>query len=243
MKLLLIRHGDPDYEHDSLTEKGRREAACLAERLSAMEIQHIYVSPLGRARDTAAPALAKLGREAVECQWLREFQAPILRPDRPDRRMIPWDWLPQDWTAEPCFFDPERWCEHPVMVEGGVGEEYRRVTACFDALLARHGAVREERHYRIEQETEDTLAFFCHFGVMSVLLSHLLSISPMVLWHGFCAAPASITTVVTEERRRGIAFFRTTAFGDISHLYVHGEPPAFSARFCEVYSSTTQRRD
>ena len=26
MRLLIIRHGDPDYVRDSLTEKGRREA-------------------------------------------------------------------------------------------------------------------------------------------------------------------------------------------------------------------------
>lgn len=25
--------------------------------------------------------------------------------------------------------------------------------------------------------------------------------------------------------------------GDISHLYVSGEPPAFSARFCECYGN------
>ncbi len=28
MKLIFIRHGDPDYEHDTLTEKGIREARC-----------------------------------------------------------------------------------------------------------------------------------------------------------------------------------------------------------------------
>lgn len=27
MKLFIIRHGDPDYTIDSLTEKGRKEAA------------------------------------------------------------------------------------------------------------------------------------------------------------------------------------------------------------------------
>ena len=27
MKILLIRHGDPDYEHDTLTEQGWVEAA------------------------------------------------------------------------------------------------------------------------------------------------------------------------------------------------------------------------
>ena len=28
MKLIIVRHGDPDYEHDSLTETGKIEAQC-----------------------------------------------------------------------------------------------------------------------------------------------------------------------------------------------------------------------
>ena len=41
--------------------------------------------------------------------------------------------------------------------------------------------------------------------------------------------------------REGIASFRVSAFGDISHLYVHDEPPAFAARFCEMYSNEDER--
>ena len=29
MRIIFVRHGDPDYEHDTLTEKGHREAALL----------------------------------------------------------------------------------------------------------------------------------------------------------------------------------------------------------------------
>ena len=43
MKLILIRHGDPDYENYTLTAKGKREA--------------------------------------LELEWLREFEAPIQRPE------------------------------------------------------------------------------------------------------------------------------------------------------------------
>ena len=32
MRLIFIRHGDPDYVHDTLTEKGKREAELLAQR-------------------------------------------------------------------------------------------------------------------------------------------------------------------------------------------------------------------
>ena len=34
MKILIVRHGDPDYSIDSLTEKGWSEAEYLSERLS-----------------------------------------------------------------------------------------------------------------------------------------------------------------------------------------------------------------
>ena len=50
MRLLIIRHGDPDYEQDSLTPKGWCEAELLSERISKMNIKDFYVSPLGRAK-------------------------------------------------------------------------------------------------------------------------------------------------------------------------------------------------
>ena len=76
-----------------------------------------------------------------------------------------------------------------------------------------------------------------------MLLSHLLNISPMALWHGTCAAPSSVTLLTTEERREGIALFRMNAFGDTSHLYAGGREPSFAARFCEYYGHPWQRHD
>lgn len=49
MKILIIRHGEPDYSIDSLTEKGWREAELLSRRLAPLGIRDFYVSPLGRA--------------------------------------------------------------------------------------------------------------------------------------------------------------------------------------------------
>ena len=34
MKIIFIRHGDPDYVNDTLTEKGMREAKLLAKRVA-----------------------------------------------------------------------------------------------------------------------------------------------------------------------------------------------------------------
>lgn len=243
MRLLFIRHGDPDYSIDSLTEKGHREAKYLAERLSKIDAKAYYVSPLGRAKDTAAYTLKQIGRNAVECEWLREFAPAIERPDAPGEKRIAWDWLPQDWLREERFLDIDCWHEPEVFQDAKVKEEYEWVTCSFDEVLSSHGYRRDGLIYRTEKPNNDTVMFFCHFGVTCVLLAHLLHISPMVLWHGICSAPTSVTTVVTEERRQGIASFRMSAFGDISHLYVKDEAPAFAARFCECYENEEERHD
>lgn len=241
MKLLIIRHGDPNYEIDSLTEKGWKEAEMLAERIAPLDIKAYYVSPLGRARDTASLTLKKAGREAEVLPWAREYNTRILGEN--GERRIPWDMLPENWTAVPEYYDKDKWYDVPVMKEAGMEEGLRWVWDGLDELLARHGYKREGMYYRAEKPNEDTIAIFCHFGVECVMLGHLLGISPMALWHGFMAAPTSVTTVNTEERRDGIASFRVSAFGDISHLYVKGEEPAFAGRFCETFANTEQRHD
>ena len=212
MRLLIIRHGDPDYEKDSLTEKGWREAALLADRIARLDVAAFYVSPLGRAKDTASLTLKKMNREAVICDWLKEFWPLINRPDAIGvRKTLAWDWLPEDWTKKEAYFLRDGWADTEVMREGGVKEEYETVMRNFDAVLADHGYVREGEYYKVERSNRDTIVFFCHFGLECVLLSRLMNVSPMVLWHHTCAAPASVTTVVTEERREGKASFRMGA--------------------------------
>lgn len=239
MKLLIVRHGDPDYSIDSLTPQGRIEAELLSRRLCKLPIAAAYVSPLGRAKDTAAYTLDKMGITPTVCDWLQEFPCRIQRPDR--ENAITWDWRPRDWANEDVFASAEEWYHHPVMVKGGVEEEFTRVTVGLDELLKAHGYVREGRLYRAANANEDTIVLFCHFGLECVLLSHLLHISPMLLWHGTCAAPSSVTTLITEEREKGFAYFRMSAFGDVSHLYAGGQEPSFAARFCETYDNMDQR--
>lgn len=243
MKLLIIRHADPDYVNDSLTEKGCREAELLSQELIKVPVSAYYCSPLGRAKATASYTLNKLGVSAVECPWLREFQAPIEKPNLPGRESITWDWLPEDWTAEPRFFDKDAWTEVACMAKANVKEQYDWVCQGLDSVLAAHGYLRENNYYRATSPNNDTIAFFCHFGVESVLLSHMLNISPMLLWHGMVAAPTAVTTLATEERRPGIAYFRMLSFGELTHLYMNNEPPSFSARFRECYMNENERMD
>lgn len=239
MKLLFVRHGDPDYSIDSLTETGWKEAESLSKRLSQLDITEFYLSPLGRAQDTAKKTLQILNREGKTFDWLQEFSPRVDRYDI-EGRSCAWDWLPQDWTTVPEFYSYETWANHPLMQEAHVKEEYDYVVQSFDKLLESHGYKHNGNHFEVLQENHDTLCFICHFGLTCVLISHLIHVSPMILWHNFVTAPTSVTLAISEERKKGIASFRINQWGDISHLYHDGMEPSFSARFCECYSDDTR---
>ena len=238
MRILIIRHGDPDYTNDTLTEKGHKEASLLAEKLKHEKIDYIYSSPLGRAKDTCMYTAKALGKEneVVVFDWLKEFDAPHVLPDGTKRRRL-WDMLPAFWTTREEMYDYKNWHQQDFYREAEMEKAYMHVCKELDKLLAEHGYTRDGNLYRTEQGNTKTLAFFCHFGLEMILLSRLCNISPMPLTHHFVALPTSLTTLYTEERRKGIATFRCCGFGDVGHLYAGGEEPSFAARFCEVYGN------
>ena len=235
MRILIIRHGDPDYENDSLTDKGKKEAALLSDRLVHENIDNFYCSPLGRARETCDFTIKYLQRETQILMWLQEFAHLIDLPT--GEKHLVWDLLPTFREQYPDLMDAERWLEVPFIKSSNVPEKYVELKNELDKLLAKHGYIREGKHYRAENANRDTIAFFCHFGVESMILSHLLNISPIALAHGFLAFTSSVTTLYTEERRKGVAIFRCCGYGDISHLYAKNETPSFSGRFCETFDS------
>lgn len=202
MRLLIIRHAEPDYEHHTLTEKGFREAKCLANHIERYHIDEIYASPMERAQYTAQPIAEKLGLPVTTLPWMREFSYPFHgKPDNLENSKICWDWLPAHWANDPDYRTVETTMTSPAFRESVIPEKYEEITTALDALLAEHGYVREGGLYRAERPNRKTIALVCHFGLESVLLSHILNISPMCLWQGSCAAPSSVTSIYTEERR------------------------------------------
>lgn len=240
MKILIIRHGAPDYANDSLTEKGVREAALLALRLQKLPIRALYGSPLGRARRTMQPTAEALNLTPTILPWLTEFPGKMQNPDT-EKPGIPWNQRPQFWTNQPEWYGYEAWKTHPLMRAGDAPEVYDRVTAGFDALLSEYGYRREGLLYRCERNTDDTIALFAHFGVGMVLLSHVSGIAPTLLWQSLFLPTSSVTTLITEEREPGCVFFKCMQVGDTSHLYAGDEPVSNSGLFAECYDGDKER--
>lgn len=236
MKLIIIRHGDPNYALDSLTKKGKREAFLLKERVKKLDPDYVYSSPLGRAKKTAKIATGLINKKIVVLPWLREFEGKIKENGKED---ICWDRLPAEWTAVDGYYSTD-WYNCGAVGTGTAKKEFEKVAKGLDELLKEHGYVHEGRIFKAERPNHDTIVLFCHFGVECVILGHLFSMSPVPFWHNFAALPTSVTTLVTEERERGIAVFRTLGFGDVGHLYKGNEEPSFACRFCECFEDKTR---
>lgn len=238
MRIIFIRHGDPDYEHDTLTEKGRREAALLAERVAKWkDIDAFYVSPLGRAQATAKPSLERTGRTAQTFSWLREVAGKVTLPNQ-DKPHIPWDFYPAYWTKMPQMYEREDWVNSPVIRTGDTAHEWEYIKNSLDWLLRDYGYCREGGLYKVERHSDKTIVFFCHMGVTLFMLGHLLNISPMLMMHGFDIPPTGVTILCSEEVEPGTAYFRCHLLGDTRHLYEGGEKISQSGYFAPLFQET-----
>ena len=98
MLLYIVRHGEPNYETDCLTENGRLQAEAVGKRIAASGIDVIYSSPMGRARETAAPACRLLGLPCNIEDWTHEVEDDRLTP-YPDGVMKSISFVPFPFTV------------------------------------------------------------------------------------------------------------------------------------------------
>ena len=219
MRILILRHGEPDYARDCLTEPGKQQAEILAERLKKENISAFFVSPMGRARETCDATLRKYpGKTAEVCEWLHEFDLMWKNPATGKQESV-WDIPPTVCTELPELSGRDSWYRHPAMQAAGMEPRIKAVDAGIDAVLEPYGLVREGNHYRVLHPCSETIALFCHFGAMCAVTAHLLNLSPMCLWQGCNADFTAVTELATDDRFGATANFRICGWNDIHHLH------------------------
>lgn len=232
MKIVIIRHAEPDYENNTLTKKGFLEASYLAEYYKDAQIDALYSSPLPRALYTAQ-ALANNKHEILIKGWLEEFWHPI-QIDGIERHN--WDFYPRDIENYPVLIEEE-------FLTSSFGEPsnlkalYDDVIKNFDATLAAHGYERKGSYYKVNRPNKDVIVFVCHLGMMSLLMSRLCHIPYTKIAQYFFVAPTGVTTFVSEEREKGLAQFRCREFGNLDHLRRKNEPHSKFGSFAETFDT------
>lgn len=236
MRLIFVRHAEPDYTIDSLTEKGFKEAELLALRTKNWKVDEIYCSPLGRAQATMKPSLENWkDKVPVTYDWLEEFPARVDDPVTGEKR-IPWDFMPDYFCSRDELHDKDKWYKSDCMLTGSVEQDFNRTKEGIDKLLSEHGYNNcGNGLFRIEKHSDDTLVFFCHFAITCTIVGHLTGIAVPSLWQGFIMSPTGVTVLNSEEREDGKAAFRVQYFGDVAHLRENGEPISQSGYFAEPF--------
>lgn len=214
MRLYIIRHADPDYAHDAITEAGHLEARALADRMATERLDRIFCSPLGRARLTMHYTADRLGLSAEIQEWMQELSGMRIQPP-------PWGDLAA-WDVPGEIFQTHR------VAEAFAGQDFsaqvQTVHQGSDQFLARLGYVRQGGLYQCVRPHAERIAVFCHNGLGLTWLAHLLQLPLVAVWTSFWLAPTSVTTVLLEQRSTEWAVPRCLAVGDTSHLYQAGLP-------------------
>ena len=223
MILYIVRHGDPIYETDSLTERGRLQAEAVGKRMLAAGIDRIFSSPMGRAKETADPACRLLGLEKQIEPWAHEIEDERLTPF-PDGVMKSITVVQNTYYLENGNIDLpyERSYECPGINQSQMKKAVDYIEANGKDFLERLGYKEEGGVYRILRRNEEKVALFCHAAFARAWLSVLLHIPIHIMWSSFEYTHTGVTVVEFKNNENGITAPRCLCYSDMSHLYAEG---------------------
>jgi probable phosphoglycerate mutase len=220
MKIYLIRHGDPDYGNDTLTERGHEEARALVPYLKAEGIERIISSPMGRAQATAAHTANDLDLEVETEEWIAELQLRTAEP-----MQAAWDIHCHIIRNDEYLKDvsrPDRISRLPIeQADAAIA----RIRESSDEFLSRLGYARNGGSYRVTASNQAKIAVFAHGGFGLCWLSTLLEIPYPLMWSGFFLHTSSVTQILFDEREPGIATPRCIMMSALPHLFARSMEP------------------
>jgi probable phosphoglycerate mutase len=177
MRIVFVRHGEPDYRNDCLTEQGKIQALAAAERLREEGIEEIYSSPLGRAAETAAVTAEVLGLPVKTLEYMRELHWGSIDGTPVPADGHPWD-LADMLAAEGRDLTDPAWREHPYFRNNKVTAEADHVARKTDEWLRTLGYERNGAYYRClrPDDRQATVALFSHGGSSAAAMGHILNL-------------------------------------------------------------------
>ena len=201
-RLILIRHGEVEEKYHrifggridmNLSVRGHEQAAILARYLNGKSVQAVYASPMKRVQQTLAPYAAGNTPRAVVLADLREVDFG--------------DWTGHNWEEIQNKFGLSAYDWLELLEEDGIpnaepGAKYRgRVEACIRQIIAAHPG--------------QTVAVFCHGGIVRMLLSIVLNL-PLKTFAQFDVSYASLTEVeLRPDRKPEVNLLNFTPWRDL----------------------------
>lgn len=198
MKIIFVRHGNPNYELDCLTELGHIQAESAAKRLSLCGIERIYSSSCGRARETAMHTARRLGLDVTLCDFMREIDWSPIDRSLPAAEGNPWARANMIVEKGDSLVDPD-WCEIESYKSTKTPESRARLAEGFDLWLKELGYEREGCSYRVGKVKYHTVAMFSHAGAFSAALSYFMDLPMPFVLHSIPMPQTGIVEITLSE--------------------------------------------
>lgn len=240
MRLIFVRHGEPDYANDCLTPNGRIQAQCTAKRLAGENLAAIYASPMGRAVETATYTAQGHGLTVNKLDFMHEIGWGDKKVETDSRSesagdslvesgKLPYDGHP--WTLaykliteDPQYTTSPLWKDHHFFNDNLLMDYYEPISSGIDELLSQYGITRKDSTnamigtYFCKQKNDSTIALFAHGGSGAIMFSYILNLPlPYVLTtmpYGVCSV-----TIIDFAGETGEPIIpRIELFNDMEHL-------------------------
>ena len=178
MRIIFVRHGEPDYTHDCLTGQGKIQARAAAERLRNEGIEEIFSSPLGRAAETAAATAEVLKIPVKTLDYMRELYWGSIDGTPIPSNGHPWE-LADRLAGEGWDLTNPGWREHLYFSNNTVTAEADYVARKTDEWLLSMGYKRNGAYYRCirPDNRQKTVAVFSHGGSSAAAMGHILNLT------------------------------------------------------------------
>ena len=234
MLFFYLRHGDPIYDPDSLTELGKKQADALAKRLALYGIDRIFSSTSNRAIMTAQPTCELVRKELTQLDFCNEKYAyRDLSIEKDGRRM--WVFSDPDsrlfFTSRECVEMGEEWYDHPRFAGFNFKNGIERIRQESDKFLLSLGYEHERGlgRFKAVKPNDERVALFAHGGFGLAFLSCLLDIPyPKFVTH--FDLNHSGMTVIDFSEQNGYAVPRMLTISSDAHLYRECLPTLYNYR-------------
>lgn len=219
MRIVFVRHGEPDYANDCLTALGREQAKAAAIRLKEEGIEEIWSSPLGRARETAQAASDVLGLPVRTLDFMREVSWGSVDGTELFGGGHPWA-IVFEMTRQGIDLNDPNWRDLPYFRTNRLMDCIDQIESGIDGWLERYGYIREGAYYRhrLEEKPQRTIALFSHGGSSAAAMGHILNLQFPCACALLHIDHTGITVVQMETRAGGGTLSRLTLTNDAEHI-------------------------
>lgn len=233
MLLFYVRHGDPIYNPDSLTDLGKRQAEAVAKRLALYGINRIFSSTSNRAIMTSQPTSEITKKEVTQLDFCNEKHAWKNFTICDEKGITRWVFHDRKYTE--LFASSEirqmsdKWYDHPDFARFNFKDGVDRINRETDAWLATLGYEhdRERGIYKAVAPKDERVALFAHQGFGLAFLSSVLDIPyPQIATH-FDMGHTGMTVIEFSNNSQTVIPKVLTLAND-SHIYRDGLPTYYN---------------